>query len=867
MPIAALPQSTARAIGSTSVLSDACSVVKELLDNSLDANASSISIEISQNTVDLIQVKDNGRGIPSEDHSFVCKRSFTSKIQTLDDLRNVGGTSLGFRGEALASTCEMSGGVNITTRVESQVVGTSLNSERASHPVGTTVRVTDFLKHIPVRRQTAIKSASKTITRIKKLLQAYAMAQPSKRISFRVLKSKNGNGNWTYAPKPNTALREAALLVAGSETANNCTVITWSSKEVGEHETEHDTTANYKLTAFLPKADSDFTKVSSGGQYVSVDGRPVSTSRGTPRDIIKLFRTYIRSAARSKDDEASLSDPFLCLHIRCPKGSYDANIEPAKDDVLFTDSTALISLSEDLFKRVYGEVDHGATSDLGQSKTILAESKQTEDHDIQQTHGGSQASSVPGDARQSYIHHTLNNNRPNVSCNDTPTRSGHIDIRNPWAFARINTSTHSAGNARAHYANLLTPSRTQEAPGSPEPESITRSRNSGSPPLPSPSNSDSTLSSGSRRSSLFMRSSQLSPAHAAYTKSHRDIAKDRYGNGALDTWFQKITQSSFNHMSACGSSQDTQDVIIEDRGPEHSGREKYPPQGRSLEDYANDVLDNERTNISTDEINVPGISGRDSPVDDIEDIGPSEDAVHRRQEFPVLEQWSSRLHQSSAPAFSSETELALDFERRKKAVLQSRRLQTKAFLGSTAPREYEPPSSSPHQNRYLAARAALATPGTESVAEMPHSAHTTEASNPPLTSDDPRAYFIRHRNTIGKSESSSRDLKVRRVHTNKLPLERIPDGSSLHDTGLKVAMDLDHLSSSFVQICKVDSYSRSGTSSEAFADMISKPLLHLWDVRLSDLIKKNYRSVETDNEPNISLDLSAIESHAHESHN
>lgn len=131
MPIAALPQSTAQAIGSTSALSDACSVVKELLDNALDASASSIFIEISQNTVDVIQVKDNGHGIPPEDHGLVCKRSFTSKIQSLEDLRKVGGHSLGFRGQALASASEMSGSLTVFTRVDTQVVGSSLKYDRA----------------------------------------------------------------------------------------------------------------------------------------------------------------------------------------------------------------------------------------------------------------------------------------------------------------------------------------------------------------------------------------------------------------------------------------------------------------------------------------------------------------------------------------------------------------------------------------------------------------------------------------------------------------------------------------------------------------------------------------------------------------
>lgn len=123
MPIEALPQNTTRAIGSTSVIADAYSVVKELIDNALDASASSLQVEISQNTVDVIQLKDNGDGITPEDQKLVCKRAFTSKIQTLDDLRNIGGSSLGFRGEALASVAEMSGAINVTTRVESEIVG------------------------------------------------------------------------------------------------------------------------------------------------------------------------------------------------------------------------------------------------------------------------------------------------------------------------------------------------------------------------------------------------------------------------------------------------------------------------------------------------------------------------------------------------------------------------------------------------------------------------------------------------------------------------------------------------------------------------------------------------------------------------
>lgn len=126
MTIAALPRETARKVTSTLALNDAVSVVKELIDNALDACADAISIEVSANTLDLIQVKDNGFGIGVEDRQLLCKKGCTSKIRSIDDLAALGGSFLGFRGEALASVAEISNSVTITTRVEGEVVGSLL---------------------------------------------------------------------------------------------------------------------------------------------------------------------------------------------------------------------------------------------------------------------------------------------------------------------------------------------------------------------------------------------------------------------------------------------------------------------------------------------------------------------------------------------------------------------------------------------------------------------------------------------------------------------------------------------------------------------------------------------------------------------
>ena len=130
MPISALPENTVRAIGSISVLKDPASVVKELLDNALDAHATSIAVEVSQNTVDAILVKDNGHGIAPEDREAVCRPSFTSKIRTIDDLCNVGGQTLGFRGIALASAAEACGSLTVTSRTEGEIVAVASKYRR-----------------------------------------------------------------------------------------------------------------------------------------------------------------------------------------------------------------------------------------------------------------------------------------------------------------------------------------------------------------------------------------------------------------------------------------------------------------------------------------------------------------------------------------------------------------------------------------------------------------------------------------------------------------------------------------------------------------------------------------------------------------
>ncbi|KAK1982594.1 DNA mismatch repair protein MutL [Colletotrichum cereale] len=229
MSIAQLPESTCRLLKSTTVVISPLSLVKELVDNAIDANAANIEIGISANTVDNIQVRDNGHGINPEDYHAIGRRSHTSKLRTFEELQFKGGKTLGFRGDALASmnTCSK---LTITTRTSQDEVAASLELKKdvggiadkrlAPGPVGTTVHVSDLFAGVPVRRQLAIKESKKSHGQIKELLQTYAVTRPHIKLSLKVL--KNHKLSWSYAPGPGAHVREAVLQVFGSDLVSQC---------------------------------------------------------------------------------------------------------------------------------------------------------------------------------------------------------------------------------------------------------------------------------------------------------------------------------------------------------------------------------------------------------------------------------------------------------------------------------------------------------------------------------------------------------------------------------------------------------------------------------------------------------------------
>ncbi|KAH3338364.1 hypothetical protein KXW81_009228 [Aspergillus fumigatus] len=864
MPIKALPQTTVRAIGSTSVISDPCSIVKELLDNSLDAHATAISVEISQNTVDVIQVKDNGHGIPAEDHPFVCRRAFTSKIATVEDLRKLGGKSLGFRGEALASAAEVCGGVTVTTRVEADPVGFCIkygrngeliSTQRASHPVGTTVRVTDLFKSIPVRRQTVLKSTAKTVAKIKKIVQSYAIARPTIRLSLKVLKAANEKANWVFAPGKNASLTDAALKVAGTEVASACVTKPWPCANESGEESRVVNGSSFQLMALLADPGSDFSKVNNAGQFFSVDGRPLSASRGIGQEISKLYKTYLRAAASRSGGFPYISDSFLCLQIRCPEASYDVNVEPAKDDVLFENQQDLLSLAEELFKDVYGETldrhEKHKSSSKGKERMVnsdafellLARKDSTECSAETVSEGNKPPSFVTASSlfhMRSSPKHGRHEQR--LFSDGSPGASGYTRTRdleglNPWSVTRL----YAPSGALSHKtpARVLTGS-ARLPPAAQEQES--RSMTESSPLRLASSASPSTSTPGSNRLSHspaeshssasvsdLAQTSPITPLHGPSVRSRalRQRDRERYGNGALDTWFMKTTQASSRQEPV-------------EQCPENEHDE--PPLSQLAEDR---FAQRERPPATSDTATPRGSAVAAGSLE------PSEDETsvvsRSRASEPAsrrLDQWSAKLHRLASADHNLELERALDFEKRKREVITRLREQRKDASAANLP----------HVSRYLAAKAALQPDVNNNNAGPAPPISETDNPSPRLNPHDPRSYLMRNKPSHDKRRLAADPAKIRRIQTNKLPFEKIPDGCELHDLCLVQSADISLISETFCNLYEHDLYIREGDNFAGFTDADLQSL-SLWESQLSSLIKQQFRTTDGSDMPTIQINF------------
>ncbi|KAK8088123.1 hypothetical protein PG997_003084 [Apiospora hydei] len=321
MPIAALPESVAKRLAGHINIASPVILVKELLDNAIDAQATSVEVIISSNTVDKIEVRDNGVGIYPDDYDSLGRRGHTSKLKSFEELNLRAATSMGFRGEALASVNSVAK-VCIITKTSSDPVAASiqlhpktggvLTHNPASAPVGTTVIVTGLYNDTPVRERVTVQEAPKSLDGIKELLRSYAIARPLLRLQFKVLKAPRLG--WSYAPKSTAGLQEAVLQIHGAAALSQCVEKRFNYDTSASHNDLSQLSFGFEVVAVKHGA---LTHLLPKGRYFSVDRRPLTATR---------------------------------------VGSYDANIEPSKNEVLFSDEAALIQQFEKFCAEIYGQL-------------------------------------------------------------------------------------------------------------------------------------------------------------------------------------------------------------------------------------------------------------------------------------------------------------------------------------------------------------------------------------------------------------------------------------------------------------------------------------------------------------------------------
>ncbi|NXM06622.1 PMS1 protein, partial [Tyrannus savana] len=335
-----LPGETIRLLSSSQVITSVVSVVKELIENSLDANSTSIDVKLDNYGFSKIEVRDNGSGIRVEDVPVMAIKHYTSKISSSEDLERL--STYGFRGEALGSICSISE-VLVTTKTADDDISTQyalnstghITSKKPSHlGQGTTVTVLNLFKNLPVRKQfySTSRKCKEELKKVQDLLTAYGIIKPDLRVTL----IHNKAVIWQKTRVSDHKM--ACMSVLGTAVMGSMVPF--------QHCCEY---PEINLSGFLPKAESDssLTSLSSSERsFIFINNRPV-----LQKEILKLIRQYY-SMMTHKD--CTRLYPVFFLNITVPASAVDVNVTPDKTQVLLHYKESLLLAVENVLKSLYG---------------------------------------------------------------------------------------------------------------------------------------------------------------------------------------------------------------------------------------------------------------------------------------------------------------------------------------------------------------------------------------------------------------------------------------------------------------------------------------------------------------------------------
>lgn len=568
-----------------------------------------------------------------------------------------------------------------------------------------------------------------------------------------------------------------------------------------------------------------------------MDGRPLSTTRGIGHDIVRLYKSYLRSSAAHREDTATVLDPFICLHIHCIRGSYDVNVEPAKDNVLFENPGLILSLVEDLFSGTYGALENSTEKDA-----VPKTKQRQQNNEFELLMARKRPHETPSQARSANTIYTrsttsvphlrpnmplsMENNRENAhELLDTnaegmvspgeDTNCKDSSFLNPWAITRMNAPLHTPEKPQPRSdkdRRLTTFCGRQEhrwRPGQPHEKSAT---------LLSPT--DTSTSS----TSLSTYSSQCRPSKSLQIISKGtaiETNREQDGKRTLDIWLRNIHPTENIQGSAEENSEhDQAESFFLQRIQECPGSHDQSLPETPARTVADPPALCERSDDTSQVVQ------SSTQVQDFTSVN------RHPQGLPGFEKLSTIIHRVGA-GNNTQLEEALDFERRKKDVMQKRREHMRDLLQSVL-KSNQVASPSLHRNRYLAARAAL----TSNLSSLPGSQDISISEKVPSVSalriDDPRAYLMRHQNDL-----SGEGLKIKRTQTSKLPFETIPEGHRLHNISITHPTNPSLSAISFKEILKSDLYTQRGVEEQGFPPS-EDGFPQSWWHRLSTLIKDKY---------------------------
>lgn len=304
-----LPKQVAELIAAGEVVERPSSVIKELVENSIDAGSTLITVEIKNGGVTFMRVTDNGCGIAREDVTVAFKRHATSKVATADDLNSI--ATLGFRGEALAAISSVSR-IDMLTKRKLDEFGTAYSSEGGSEvsvqdagcPDGTTIIVRDLFFNTPARMKFLKKDVAEGNS-VGAVLDHIALSHPE--ISVRFIR----DGKQVFATPGDGKLMSAIYQVCGRDFASTLIPVE------GELQGIKVSGFTCKPTACRPKRNA---------QFVFLNGRYVRS--GTVASALEAAYKNMAMVGRY---------PAAVLHLTVPYGAVDINVHPAKTEVRFSD--------------------------------------------------------------------------------------------------------------------------------------------------------------------------------------------------------------------------------------------------------------------------------------------------------------------------------------------------------------------------------------------------------------------------------------------------------------------------------------------------------------------------------------------------